>query len=578
MTDSNNFIYNEDFAELVALHQNPISFIVVGKPNTGKTTLANALAHIWKCKLVEPDSLLEETLALVPEEKSFTQEDDEQVDDNTANNDNDELEETHLDIFKIEEQQQVDRKVKAQEIKKILLTGAEISEDTVLELIIKKLNSTQVQNYGFVLDGFPCFRSLNWNNIVEQLRIINDKFRCRADYVIHIKIHDDDVIKNITDLRVNTETGKLYSKRFYEPELYVPKKIPPIYPQLKKNTLQNTEDEDDDKSEMNDGSGSENESITGDTTLYDFSHLELNDPKAQFIKMVFIPNDTGPKEILSQYEKEMLPGIESLLESYGKVHIIEVNGLLSPIDMLKSVMEQLACFPIQPSIVPNLLFPPDESGGLVDEFDTMDDDEFFNSLRSSNNIHPNCKWRVSKWGRACPVALKSGKIINGKQAFSVTFLDKIYSLSSQKALKSFMLNPRKYLLPPQPALPCKLAILGPPFSGVTTLAGNLAQYFEAYTINPSELVISLLKKAVEEQADIEAGAASEAKLIYLKEQQLQLNEEEGDTNDNNTPDIDLNHPEVLKAADAARSIALTKVIEPSTSIYIAAINQVSTQQ
>lgn len=52
-------------------------------------------------------------------------------------------------------------------------------------------------------------------------------------------------------------------------------------------------------------------------------------------------------------------------------------------------------------------------------------------------------------------------------------------MSNAEALDKFMKNPRKYLLPPQPAPPCKVVVLGPPHSGCTTLSKKLAERYNA---------------------------------------------------------------------------------------------------
>ena len=71
--------------------------------------------------------------------------------------------------------------------------------------------------------------------------------------------------------------------------------------------------------------------------------------------------------------------------------------------------------------------------------------------------------------------------------FICSFLDKIYVLSSAEAMEKFLKNPRPYLMAPQPRPPCKLAILGPPLAGKTTLAHLLAQKYGA-KVNLSQLV------------------------------------------------------------------------------------------
>lgn len=54
----------------------------------------------------------------------------------------------------------------------------------------------------------------------------------------------------------------------------------------------------------------------------------------------------------------------------------------------------------------------------------------------------------------------------------------MYCLSSEETLKTFLLNPRPYLLPPMPAPPFKVFIFGPPSSGKTTLSNLLAENYK----------------------------------------------------------------------------------------------------
>ena len=74
-------------------------------------------------------------------------------------------------------------------------------------------------------------------------------------------------------------------------------------------------------------------------------------------------------------------------------------------------------------------------------------------------------WRKSRWEANDPVALQQGSIQNGKYQFSVSYLGKIYCMSNEENMKRFLENPRPYLLPPQPRIPAKICIIGPPSSG-----------------------------------------------------------------------------------------------------------------
>src|SRR4029434_5713057 len=46
-------------------------------------------------------------------------------------------------------------------------------------------------------------------------------------------------------------------------------------------------------------------------------------------------------------------------------------------------------------------------------------EELLRSLSASRMLAPGMRWRRSRWGRACPVALKEGTITRGKPEFSV---------------------------------------------------------------------------------------------------------------------------------------------------------------
>ena len=57
-----------------------------------------------------------------------------------------------------------------------------------------------------------------------------------------------------------------------------------------------------------------------------------------------------------------------------------------------------------------------------------------------------------------------------------SFLDKMYCMSSAEALVQFTRNPRSFLLPPNPRIPCKICVVGPT-SGKSTLASLLAEKY-----------------------------------------------------------------------------------------------------
>lgn len=160
-------------------------------------------------------------------------------------------------------------------------------------------------------------------------------------------------------------------------------------------------------------------------------------------------------------------------------------------------------------------------------------DELLRLRSSAMVVASGFRWRRSRWGRNCPVALKEGHIVPGQPEFSVrwvvqvrktfkfmlkldwinnqvffccflslcSFLDKMYILSSEEAYQKFITNPRPYLLPPMPRFPCRVCIIGPPQAGTTTLCRLLAQSYNALVLDVDELLKPVLSKEEQERID-----------------------------------------------------------------------------
>ncbi|ELR49006.1 hypothetical protein M91_07480, partial [Bos mutus] len=152
--------------------------------------------------------------------------------------------------------------------------------------------------------------------------------------------------------------------------------------------------------------------------------------------------------------------------------------------------------------------------------DTMENDELFRTLASYKLIAPRYRWQRSRWGRTCPVTLKEGNIFQGLPDFSVSFLGKMYCLSSEEALKTFLLNPRPYLIPPMPAPPFKVFIFGPQSSGKTTLSNLLAKHYKGKVVDYDKVIQPRFDKALEMLTRNTIAEATEAAIKVVKERLL----------------------------------------------------------
>lgn len=83
----------------------------------------------------------------------------------------------------------------------------------------------------------------------------------------------------------------------------------------------------------------------------------------------------------------------------------------------------------------------------------------------------------------------------------MSFLDKMYVLSSDDALKRFMANPRPYLMSPMPRPTCKIIVTGPKQSGRSTLARRLAFRFGGKLIDMEEVMKPITEEAQRENLE-----------------------------------------------------------------------------
>jgi adenylate kinase len=87
-----------------------------------------------------------------------------------------------------------------QEVKKIMEEGRLVPDDVMIRLVKNRISDVDCQQ-GFLLDGFP--RTLPQ---AESLRENNIFF----DYVIHLSLPDDEIIKRLSGRRVHVPSGRIY--------------------------------------------------------------------------------------------------------------------------------------------------------------------------------------------------------------------------------------------------------------------------------------------------------------------------------------------------------------------------------
>ncbi|XP_070589434.1 adenylate kinase 9 isoform X2 [Erythrolamprus reginae] len=433
-------IYDEDEADREFLLSKPTCFLILGKPGVGKKTLAKKIAQFWKCTLVDAFELINENM--------------------TA--------ETEYGL----------------KCKDLLYNGQNVPEELVIKMLMIKLDSPEINHFGYVLCDFPSL-SEDFMSIPEQIDVIKN-LKLKPDFLINIKCPNNDLCKRITGQRQQPDTGHIFKREDWDPDIIEKRK-------KKKKELHKGEEDDEEAEEE------EEEEETNEADQIMLTEI--------LPTLVQRPEDfpENAQKRIELYKDIMLRALEELMADQDSQYLFELDGNKTVDELFKSVITRLESMGQRHGALITKLQGADE-----EMLDGLENGELFRVLASYKLVGPRYRWHRSKWGRACPVALKDGDIIMGSADNAVSFLGKMYLLSTEDTLKQFMLNPRPYLLPPMPLPPCKVVIMGSPLSGKTTLCELLAKHYQGQVLNMESLL-----KVRYEQARLELIEQTRADAILV---------------------------------------------------------------
>ncbi|KAM4694291.1 adenylate kinase 9 [Discoglossus pictus] len=404
-------------------------------------------------------------------------------------------------------------------IQKLLYQGQSIPEQLVTELIVDKINSPEAAHLGYVLCGFPSL-SEEYIKIPEQISLIKC-FKLQPDIIINIKCPDNDLCKRLSGQKQDPETGRVYQREEWDPS----------DKEQQKKIKGGKEEDDEEEEEMGEEEELEEEG--------EDMHLS----KEALEQLVYRAEDfrENAEERIRLYKDILLRPVEDLMIEHDPQCLIELDGNKTPDKLFSHVILLLESLGLRHGSLVMKLRNTEEEETL----EGIEGEELFRTLSSRCLIAPRYRWRRSRWGQMCPVALKEGTFTKGLAEFAVSFLDKMYFLSTEETLRKFMQNPRPYLLPPMPMPPCKIAVVGPRFTGRTTLCRLIAAKYGGKVFDVTKIVNPLneeaqknaIEKAREEATEmaIQAVKAKLEEARILKEQadtsQKELNKEGTETDE-----------------------------------------------
>uniref|UniRef100_A0A7M4FRL1 Uncharacterized protein n=1 Tax=Crocodylus porosus TaxID=8502 RepID=A0A7M4FRL1_CROPO len=395
----------------------------------------------------------------------------------------------------------------------LLYRGQSISEELVTRMILKKIETPEAAHFGYILSGFPSL-SEEYMTVLEQIEKIKS-LKLKPDFLINIKCPDYDLCQRISGQRQHPDSGEIYERNQWDPDIIEKRK--------KKKEQRKHEDEEDNEEEEQE----DEEEATADAFM-------LSDILPHLVQR---PEDffENAEERVKLYKDTMLHALEVRAKIYLNVSQPSVLARLQSMGLPNG------------ALITRLQSPEEELP------ETMENDELFRTLSSYKLIAPQYRWCRSQWGRVCPVALKEGNIEMGLPDLAVSFLGKMYVLSSQEALRAFMLNPRPYLLPPMPLPPCKILVLGPPLSGKTTLCNLIANRYKG-----------------------QVGIYKYFKLVERLDFKILESIEEACT-ETSELEVTAAHPEVQVMVQEALNIAVQSPITLPTDVYAAVLQETITE-
>jgi adenylate kinase len=93
--------------------------------------------------------------------------------------------------------------------KKIMDSGQLVSDEIMIGLVKERLNQPDCAN-GFLLDGFP--RTIPQAQALTQAGI-------ELDYVVEIKVDDEEIVKRISGRRTHQASGRVYHVDYHPPKI-----------------------------------------------------------------------------------------------------------------------------------------------------------------------------------------------------------------------------------------------------------------------------------------------------------------------------------------------------------------------
>ena len=105
------------------------------------------------------------------------------------------------------------------EVKSYMTKGALVPDNLVIKMMVERIGQPDARG-GFLLDGFP--RTLTQSKALDKALLTTN---VRIDYVLLIKVPDEEIIERNTGRRIDLKTGKIYHLKFDPPPAEIASRV-----------------------------------------------------------------------------------------------------------------------------------------------------------------------------------------------------------------------------------------------------------------------------------------------------------------------------------------------------------------
>lgn len=378
------------------------------------------------------------------------------------------------------------------------------SEEFSWDSIVERVDEKDVNHRGYVIEGLPILKNDNNSNDENTEKSTdqsdddaNDDEKSNEDYVILTLTEISDEARSSCSLSSSGNDFEENSKKCECTKCYVDLQLRAVFNdwQLKPDVVVNVTCPDEEILKLyeikreSDARSTIEYTIDNDDSDSTMDHL-IESKLYQSTSTVTDDFGESLKARLKNYKKFAEKYVNSIVTGCNPQNVIEIDGRYPIEHAIQVTLARLQILPLQITIVPEKIYKEKEEEEYYEdslEDDVTDLDRVFNRLkRLDAPDNAQFTWKLSRWGYVCPVALAEGQRLVGNEKFAVRFMNYVYFLSSQEAMEAFVVNPRTYLLPPNPRPHCRIAVIGPRYSGKTTLSLILAKKLDGVVIDVVE--------------------------------------------------------------------------------------------